>query len=948
MANRIVRVILRGDIGDLVGKMTAAGKAVSDTADKMTGASKEAKSFRDGLDEVASTAGKVGLTAAAGLGAAVVASMNFDQAMSGVAAATHESEQNMQKLRDAAIQAGADTAFSAGEAASAVEALAKAGVSTADILGGGLSGSMSLAAAGSIDVSEAAEIAASALTQFKLSGKDVPHVADLLAAGAGKAQGEVSDLGQALNQAALVASQTGLSIEETTGALAAFASAGLIGSDAGTAFKTMLQSLVPNSDAAAGMMDALGIHAYDAGGKFVGMAKFAGILQDGLKDLSVEEQNTALKTIFGSDAVRAASVLYDQGADGIQKWIDATNDSGYAADTASIKLDNLAGDFEQLKGSLETALIGTGDSAQGPLRKLVQGATNAVNAFSALPPAAHGVTAALLGITAVTGGALFLGSAVIGRIATMRLALVDLKLISDTTTLSLAGLARGAGAVGVALAAGFAVHQLADGAAAPIGKVTDALYGLANGAGDTKAALDDAFSGTNTSWAIPAKMDIDGLKDSFEALNASNFSKFGQFAHSGFGIFDTKADLATKAVGKLDTALTDMVTRGDTVDAGIAFQYIAEQAEAAGISTDKLAELLPSYSAAISEATTVNLSLGDAMAGTLDMMSGRAPGIDAVTGKVLTAADAQKQAAEKMVTSQKAADDAMKKAEAAADAAGNAFVGYGKDLDNAKVSLKDWIKEQDAQNKAMDKALDNARALRRKGVSAEDVKDLLDQGPAGALRLQQLATGGDAEIAEFKRVKKAERRELEEFNRFYLRLMGMLPPITPKVNTDPAITSIKQIKRMLASVPKAVRTDYYVNQVNAINGHQGGGAGGGRDGDPDTPYWSGGYTGAGAKFEAAGIVHRGEYVFSSEATRGNEAYLDGLHRSMRGYAGGGYVTQPTMSMTSHAIDYDRLSRAMLAARPLRGNTTVMPHNYNEFRREMAEDERLASLDGVRR
>ena len=107
--------------------------------------------------------------------------------------------------------------------------MAKAGVSTKDILGGGLKGALSLAAAGSLDVAEAAEISASALTQFKLSGDKIPHLADLLAAGAGKAQGSVQDLGAALNQSGLVAASTGLSIEETTGVLAAFASAGVDG-----------------------------------------------------------------------------------------------------------------------------------------------------------------------------------------------------------------------------------------------------------------------------------------------------------------------------------------------------------------------------------------------------------------------------------------------------------------------------------------------------------------------------------------------------------------------------------------------------------------------------------------------------------------------------------------------------------------------------------------------
>ena len=210
--------------------------------------------------------GKVGLGVTALAGLAVKKFADFDQAMSSVAATGEDARKSIDALRQASIDAGADTAFSATEAAGAVEELAKAGVAASDILGGGLAGSLDLAAAGGLGVAEAAEYASIAMTQFKLGGEDVTHVADLLAAGAGKAMGDVSDLGQALKQGGLVASATGLSIEETTGSLAAFAAAGLLGSDAGTSLKTMLQRLSAPSGEAADLMKDLGISAYDVVG----------------------------------------------------------------------------------------------------------------------------------------------------------------------------------------------------------------------------------------------------------------------------------------------------------------------------------------------------------------------------------------------------------------------------------------------------------------------------------------------------------------------------------------------------------------------------------------------------------------------------------------------------------------------------------------------------------
>jgi TP901 family phage tail tape measure protein len=298
---------------------------------QLTAATDAAAKKREALSSLGSSAGKVGLLAAAGLGAAVLAAANFDKAMSGVQAATRESASGMEALRAAALKAGADTAFSAQEAAGGIEALAKAGVSTEDILGGGLTGALDLAAAGEIGVAEAAEQAATAMTQFGLAGSDVPHIADLLAAGAGKAQGEVTDMGDALNQAGLVANSMGLSIEETTGSLAAFASAGLIGSDAGTSLKSMLQRLAnPSGEAATALAD-LGVNAYDAEGNFVGLESMAGQLRSAMKNLTGEQRDAAMATIFGSDAVRAANILYSEGAKGISQWTEQVDDQGFAA-----------------------------------------------------------------------------------------------------------------------------------------------------------------------------------------------------------------------------------------------------------------------------------------------------------------------------------------------------------------------------------------------------------------------------------------------------------------------------------------------------------------------------------------------------------------------------------------------------------------------------------------
>lgn len=346
-------------------KAESAGMANALTRDAARGSGR--------IGVLGSTFGTVGIVAGVAGAAMVKAAANFDQGMSNVKATGADAAKNIGALRQAAIDAGNATKFSATEAAGGVEALLKAGVSASNVMGGGLTGALNLAAAGNLDVAGSAEAAASAMTQFGLKGKDVPHIADLLAAGAGKAQGEVSDMAMALNQAGLIANAAGANIEETTGTLAAFASAGLMGSDAGTSLKTMLQRLEAPQGRAAVLMRQLNISAFDAQGNFIGLAGIAGELRTAFGDMTTKERAAAEAIIFGSDSARAADVLYRQGAEGIDKWTKAVDDQNYAADVAATKMDNLRGDLEKLKGTFETMLISGGERGQGPLRDITQG-----------------------------------------------------------------------------------------------------------------------------------------------------------------------------------------------------------------------------------------------------------------------------------------------------------------------------------------------------------------------------------------------------------------------------------------------------------------------------------------------------------------------------------------------------------------------------------------------
>ena len=398
-----VSVTLLANISGFISPLKAATQAAKDLRTELSNAAAAGK-----LDAVASSALKAGLALSGGFLLATTAAARFGKQMSEVDAVTGATAGEMENLSKAALAAGKATVFSATEAAKAEAELAKAGLSTADILGGALSGALSLAAAGSLDLSEAADTAAKAMNVFDLQGKDVAHIADVLAAAANKSATDVHELGFALRMGGLAAKNAGLTLEDTVGTLAAFADNALIGSDAGTSLKTMLQALAAPSAEAKTRMKELGIETYDAQGAFIGVTKLAGVLANKLGTLSQEQRNEALATIFGADAMRSATVLYNEGESGIRDYIAAVNDQGAAAEVARKKTDNLMGDIERLTGSLEALFIESGTGASGGLRDLVQMATGLVEAVGSLP--APVLTAGLV-ITGLAGAGLLAFSA---------------------------------------------------------------------------------------------------------------------------------------------------------------------------------------------------------------------------------------------------------------------------------------------------------------------------------------------------------------------------------------------------------------------------------------------------------------------------------------------------------------------------------------------------------
>lgn len=435
---------------------------------------KKLKQTGDKYTEFGKKGAVVAAPVALGLGLATKKAADFEQQMSNTLSvmAPGEVDKYREALRKLAIQQGAKTKYSALEAAEAEEELLKAGLSVKDVINGGLSGALSLATAGELDLGDAAEIAATALNAFKDDNISVSKAADILAGAANASATSVSEMKFSLSQSAAVASGAGLSFEDTSTALAVFAQNGFKGSDAGTSLKTMLMRLAPQTDKAWGVFDELGlsvvntgaamktltdngvkplskdsdvlmdqlrgvakemagpkatakqvdkeftklvnstgsVHSafYDANGELKSMSEISDLLQKSFKGLNNEQRQQRMNTIFGSDAIRGARILYKEGADGINKMKEAMG-KVTAEETAKMKMDNLKGTIEELSGALETFGISMGSALTPALRGLTSVAEKVANWFNKLDDRAQSViaTAGVIAVAIPAAGLAF-------------------------------------------------------------------------------------------------------------------------------------------------------------------------------------------------------------------------------------------------------------------------------------------------------------------------------------------------------------------------------------------------------------------------------------------------------------------------------------------------------------------------------------------------------------
>jgi len=355
-----------------------------------------------------------------GLGtAAVKTAADFDSAMSKVAAVSGATGSDLEALRDKAREMGEKTKFSASEAAEAMNYMAMAGWKTEDMLSG-IEGVMNLAAASGEDLATTSDIVTDALTAFGLTAKDSGHFADILAAASSNANTNVSMMGETFKYCAPIAGALGFSAEDTAEAIGLMANAGIKGSQAGTALRTIMNNLSGEVKICGSSIGEVTVATTNADGSMRDLSDILADCRTAFSGLSESEKAAAAESLVGKNAMSGFLALMNAGEADINKLSSAIdNCDGSAASMAETMNDNLAGQLQILKSQLEELAISFGELLMPAIRTIVGWIQKFVDWLNSMDEGTRKVIVTIALVAAAIGPILIIVGKVISAVGTI-------------------------------------------------------------------------------------------------------------------------------------------------------------------------------------------------------------------------------------------------------------------------------------------------------------------------------------------------------------------------------------------------------------------------------------------------------------------------------------------------------------------------------------------------
>lgn len=345
----------------------------------------DASGFNKGLSAMSVAAGNLisGLTQAATgkltelAKTSVGVGMSFQSSMSQVAATMGVGVDQIQNLTDKAKEMGSTTAFTATQAADALNYLALAGYD-ANKAAEVLPSVLNLAAAGGMDLAYASDLVTDAMASLNLEAnkQNVDEFGNKLAKAASKANANVSQLGEAILTVGGTAANLKGGTTELTTALGLLANVGIKGAEGGTHLRNIILSLQSPTKDAREVMEQLGLEVYDTQGNMRQLDDILTDLNTVMAGMTQGQKDSVINALFNkTDLAAVNGLLAAQGEqwESLAQQIDAAGeaagDSGAMAQMAETQLDNLQGSVTIMQSALEGLQLGIYDYLEPSLNE---------------------------------------------------------------------------------------------------------------------------------------------------------------------------------------------------------------------------------------------------------------------------------------------------------------------------------------------------------------------------------------------------------------------------------------------------------------------------------------------------------------------------------------------------------------------------------------------------
>lgn len=286
---------------------------------------------------------------------------DFQYGMSAVQAVTQATTEEMEKLKNSALDLASGTKFRPEEVAESMKFLGLAGFEANEILAA-TPGLLNLATASGGDLATTTDILSDNLTALGLKISDTDRLTDIFARTATSSNTSVLQLGEAMSYAAADAKGFGLSAEQTAAALGIMADNGIKASRGGTALRGILTRLIKPSKEAAARMKELGINiAQD--GKIKDFNTIIGETQVALSKLNQEDRKRTVSLLFGQVASAGANALLDTSIEKYNDFVTSLENSNGAAKQMAVTMeDNLKGSVTKLDSAVDVFKVKFGEA----------------------------------------------------------------------------------------------------------------------------------------------------------------------------------------------------------------------------------------------------------------------------------------------------------------------------------------------------------------------------------------------------------------------------------------------------------------------------------------------------------------------------------------------------------------------------------------------------------